>query len=69
MDGQHPHLTLGDVAKRLGCRTWQVARLFERGILPDPPRVGLYRVVPIGDLPLVKRALKAAGYLESAVTA
>ncbi len=56
-------LTLGAVAKRFGCRQWQVRRLFERGLLPEPPRVGAYRVIAEADLPAVEDALRRAGYL------
>ncbi len=59
-----PHvLTLGVVARRLGCQLWQVRRLFERGILPEPTRVGTYRVVRATDLPVIARALRSVGYL------
>jgi hypothetical protein len=58
-----PYLTVGAIAARLGCRPWQVRRLFERGLLPQPPRVGAYRVIPAADLPKVKAALCRAGYL------
>ncbi len=56
-------MTLGDVARRLGCHVWQVRRLYERSLLPEPPRVGSYRVVHGPDLPRVAEALRAAGYL------
>jgi hypothetical protein len=56
-------LTVGDAARRLGCRAWQVRRLFERGLLPPPPRVGAYRVIPVADLKWVEAALKQVGYL------
>ena len=56
-------LTIGAVARHFGCRTWQVRRLFERGLLPQAPRVGAYRVVAAGDLPAVEEALRQAGYL------
>jgi hypothetical protein len=55
--------TLGAVAKRYGVRLWQVRRLYERRILPEPARLGLYRVVTDADLPTIHRALIAAGYL------
>ncbi len=58
-----PYLTVGAVARRFGCPPWQVRRLFERGLLPQPPRVGAYRVIPIADLPRVEEALRQAGYL------
>jgi DNA-binding transcriptional MerR regulator len=56
-------LTIGDVARRLGCQGWQVRRLFQRGLLPEAARVGAYRVVSERDLPLVEKALREAGYL------
>jgi hypothetical protein len=37
--------------------------LFERGLLPQPPRVGAYRVIAATQLPLVQDALRQAGYL------
>ena len=58
-----PAYSLGEVAKRFGCQLWQVRRLFERGILPEPPRVGQYRVIPEGDLSRVEEALRSVGYL------
>jgi hypothetical protein len=56
-------LFLGEVALRLGAATWQVQRLYERGLLPPPERVGRYRVVSEDQLPTVAAALRAAGYL------
>jgi DNA-binding transcriptional MerR regulator len=58
-----PYLTIGTVARRYGCPAWQVRRLFERGLLPPAPRVGAYRVIAAGDLPVVEKALREAGYL------
>ena len=57
-------LTLGQVAKRFGCFTWQVARLFERGILPPAARLGNYRVVAESDLPIIRQALEKCGYIQ-----
>jgi hypothetical protein len=51
------------LARRYGCPAWRVRRLFERGLLPPAPRVGAYRVIAVGDLPLVEQALRAADYL------
>jgi DNA-binding transcriptional MerR regulator len=56
-------LTIGAVARRYGCPPWQIRRLFERGLLPPAARVGAYRVIAAGDLPLVEETLRAAGYL------
>ena len=60
---QDPPLTVGAVASRLGVPTWQIRRLFERGLLPPASRVGPYRVFFAEDLPRVKQALEQAGYL------
>ncbi len=58
-------LTIGDVAKKLGCRAWQVRRLYERGILPPADRLGVYRVFHERDLPRIASALREMGYLSS----
>lgn len=54
--------TLGQVAERFGVQLWQVRRLYERGILPEPERVGTSRVVGQKDLAGIERALREAGY-------
>ena len=61
-----PVLTVGAVAKHFGLREWQVRRVFERGLLPEPVRVGAYRVVTEAELPAVEDALRRAGYLPPA---
>ncbi len=58
-------MTTGDAAQELGCREWQVSRLFERGLLPEPRRVGGKRVLTRADLASIKAALTRAGYLRS----
>ena len=58
-----PQYTLGALARRYGVPVWKLRRLFERRLLPEPGRVGNYRVVQARDLPEVERALRAAGYL------
>jgi hypothetical protein len=58
-------LTTGAVARRYGVPLWKVRRLFERGILPDTPRAGTYRLIPIADLPIVEKALRDARYLQT----
>jgi DNA-binding transcriptional MerR regulator len=60
-------LTIGAVAERLGVQPWQVRRLYERGLLPPAARVGAYRVVAPSELPVIRRALVAAGYLPKEV--
>ena len=60
---EFPYLTIGAAAQQLGCAAWKVRRLFQRGLLPPPPRAGTYRVIPVHDLPAVAQALRKAGYL------
>jgi hypothetical protein len=61
---QKQAFTIGDVARRLGVRPWQVRRIFERGILPEPLRFGAYRLLTDTDLPALETALKTVGYLK-----
>lgn len=64
------YLTLGDLAKRYpGLQVWQIRRLYERRILPEPGRIRGARVIPARDVPKVERALRKAGYLPELVTA
>jgi DNA-binding transcriptional MerR regulator len=63
-------LTIGDVARHFGVPTWHIRRAIERGLLPEPPRAGAYRVFCPRDLPRIKAALRRCGYLrEEALTA
>jgi hypothetical protein len=55
--------TTGSLARLLGARLWQVRRVFERGLLPEPKRLGSYRVIPAADVPLVREKLVEAGYM------
>lgn len=57
-------MTLGEVADHFGVQVWRVRRLFDRGLYPEPDRVGQSRVIPAKDLPKVEAALKEAGYLK-----
>jgi hypothetical protein len=56
-------MAVGAAARRLGVPPWKVRRLFERKLLPEPARVGPYRVITEADLPAVRAALLAAGYM------
>jgi hypothetical protein len=57
-------LTVGQVATRLGVQTWQVVRMFERKLLPEPPRLGRARVIREEDVPAIAEALRKGGYLK-----
>jgi type IV secretory pathway protease TraF len=61
--------TLGDLSRRYGCPVWAIRRLYERGLLAEPLRVGPYRVVAEPDVAAVEAALRAAGYLPSVIPA
>jgi len=56
-------LTMGQAAQRLHCQVWHIRRLYERGILPEPPRFGRYRTVRSADLAEIERLLCEHGYL------
>jgi hypothetical protein len=56
--------TTGELARMWGAHLWQVRRLFEDRLLPEPKRrVGRYRLIPAADLPKVKAALVKRGYI------
>lgn len=57
-------LTVGQIAKRFGVDMWQVQKLFERGLLPTPQKIGVYRVLPEAAMPAVEKALREWGYLK-----
>lgn len=60
-----PPLMIGGVAQRFGLPVRSIRRLFERGLLPEPGRVGPHRIFFEDDLPRIERALLAAGYLRT----
>lgn len=62
-------LPLGPVAAKFGVPVWKLRRLFERGLLPEPPRVGAWRVIRAEQLDQVEAALRAAGYVEASAGA
>jgi hypothetical protein len=56
-------LTLGQAARRVGCDLWMLQRIVDRKLVPAPARIGKLKVVAESDLPQLKRALQAAGFL------
>lgn len=56
--------TLGDIAIINNVPIWTLRRLCRRGILPEPTRAGGYRVFEDSDLPAIRKALRAAGYVK-----
>ena len=60
-----PYLSLGELGDTLGVQSWRIARLFELGLLPEPPRIGRRRVIPKAMIPEIVDALRARGWLSS----
>jgi hypothetical protein len=44
-------------------RESMVRRVYERGLLPEPLRIGRYRVITEADAPAVEGAMRRCGYL------
>jgi hypothetical protein len=64
MAGERPVvMDTTDVARVLGVEPWMVARLYQRGLVDEPPRCGNSRVLTPSDLPALRSALEQAGYL------
>jgi hypothetical protein len=59
------YMTFSEAAAEIGCETWHVRRVHERGLMPTPAKVGVCRVVARRDLPKLRRALEQAGYLKA----
>jgi hypothetical protein len=53
-----------DAARALGVEPWQIAALYQRELVPEPPRVGPVRVLTPADLPVLRAACLKAGYLK-----
>lgn len=57
------NVSTGELGDELGCQGWKIARLFELGILPEPPRVAGRRVIPRSMVQQIVRALVERGIL------
>ena len=58
-----PERTTGEVAGLFGVQAWQVARVFERGLVPEPRRSGGRRMIPPALLPEIIAQLDRCGWL------
>jgi len=58
-----PYLSLGELGDTLGVQSWRIARLFELGILSEPPRIGRRRLIPKALVPEIVDTLRARGWL------
>jgi len=52
-----------DIAGLLGCKQWQVRRLFENGTIDNVPRIGQHRAIPASLLPAIIDGLRERGWL------
>jgi hypothetical protein len=59
------HVSTGQLGDELGIQGWRISRLFEEGLLPEPPRVAGRRIIPRSRVPDIVRALRAKGWLPS----
>jgi len=58
-----PCFTTRELNDALGTQAWRIARLFELGIVPEPPRSGGRRLIPKSMAPVVMDALCARGWV------
>ena len=58
-----PFLSVGELADFLGVQTWQIARLFERGLVREPPRISGRRIIPKCRVPEIIDRLRDCGWL------
>jgi hypothetical protein len=60
-----PGYSVGGAAAHFDHRVapWQIRRVIERGLFPEPARIGPYRIFAPDQLPLLREALVQAGYL------
>lgn len=59
-------LSTRGVADLLGTEEWKIRRLFEVGLLEEPPRFAGKRVIWGNQIPLIVDALRSRGWLASA---
>ncbi len=62
-DLSQTHFTSGELGDLLGVQSWKIARLFELGIMREPPRVGGRRLIAKSLVPQVVESLRLRGWL------
>jgi hypothetical protein len=55
--------SVGELGDMLGVQSWRIARLYELGLVPEPPRCGGRRLVPKTHIPLIVEQLRIRGWL------
>lgn len=58
-----PYLTTGELGDALGVQAWRIARIFEKKIISEPPRVAGRRLIPKAMIPVIVDALRARDWL------
>lgn len=62
------YFSTGDVARLTGATPWQVARLFEDGVVPEPAgKFGHCRAISRAELPGIIRGLARRGWLKKTI--
>ena len=56
-------ISVGQLAEDLGVQAWRIARLFELGVIPEPPRLSGRRIIPTAVIPAVISALRDRQWL------
>jgi hypothetical protein len=56
------YTTVGELADQLGVQSWRIARLFEQGDLPEPPRLSRRQLIPRSLVPRIVAALRQRGW-------
>jgi hypothetical protein len=57
------HYTSGELGDFLGVQAWRISRLFELGIVAEPPRIGGRRLIPQSMIPSIVDALRDRNWL------
>jgi hypothetical protein len=57
-------MSTGELGDELGVQAWRINRLFELGIVAEPPRVAGRRMIPRILVPEIVRALEQRGWLQ-----
>ena len=63
MPTQLEFTTIGEIAEAIGAQSWRIARLFELGLLPEPPRLSGRRIIEKSQIPAIENALRVRGWL------
>jgi hypothetical protein len=58
------YLSVSTAARAIDIAVWQLRVLFLRGLVDEPARLGHSRIIKPDDLPTLRRAALAAGYLK-----